>query len=143
MGMTILRHHLRSLRWSPPQFFHELRREGDVDCIRELIRSFTYFTFARLQLLSEPRAWNERETAIELKNLKDSCRQVGAERMAFLCCEVEREGLNPETEAFRGLMKALREEGQGVIHDMRAYAMALESRAMSAGAGSAGPTLLS
>jgi hypothetical protein len=129
--MTTMRHHWRSRCWSPPDFFERLRREGEIECIEELIRSFTYFTSARLQLLSDARALTEREARSELLSLRDSCRQVGAGRMAFLCREIEKCGLNPETEGFCDLMEALREEGNGVLHDMRVYAIGLKSHAMS------------
>jgi hypothetical protein len=54
--------------------------------------------------------------------------------MAFLCGEIEKHGLNPETDGFHYLMETLREEGYGVLHDMRVYTIGLKSRAMSAAA---------
>jgi hypothetical protein len=132
--MTTMRHHWRTRSWSPPDFFGQLLREAEIECIDELIRSFTYFTCARLQLLSDARALTEREALSELLTLKDSCRQVGADRMAFLCGEIEKHGLNPETDGFRYLMEALREEGHCVLHDMRVYTIGLKRRALSAAA---------
>ena len=134
--MTTMRHRWRTRCWSPPDFFEQLRSR-EIESIDELIRSFTYFTTARLELLWDARALTERETHAELLRLKDSCRQVGADRMAFLCSEIEKRGLNPENEGYQHLMEVLREEGHGVLHDMRVYAIGLKSRARSAAAWSA------
>ncbi|SRR5579864_411267 len=130
--MTTIRHHWRTRCWAPPDFFEQLRSEGELECMDELVRSFTYFTSARIQLLSDARALTERETHSELLSLKDSCRQVGADRMAFLCGEIEKHRLNPETDRFRYLLESLREEGRGVLHDMRVYVIGLRSGAISA-----------
>ncbi len=132
--MTKMQHRWRTRCWSAPDFFEQLRRENEFECIDELVRSFTYFTSARLELLADPRALTEPEALLELRNLKDSCRQVGADRMSFICGEIEKNGLNPEADAFRYLMETLREEGHGVMHDMRAYAIGLKSQTMSAAA---------
>jgi hypothetical protein len=126
----------RGQHWSPPDFFDQLLTEGEIDCLDELIRSFTYFTIARLQLLSDPRSLNEQEAKAELRNLKDSCRQVGAERMAFICAEMEKGGLNRNSLGFRYLMDTLRDEGHGVMHAMRVYAIEIKTQAMSATASS-------
>jgi len=122
-------HPWRSRSWSAPDFFEQLRSEGELATIDELIRSFTYFTAARLQLLSDPRALPDQETLLELRKLKDSCRQVGASRMAFLCGEIEKVGLNPQSDSFRHLMDTLRHEGRAVMHDMRIYAIRLKKQA--------------
>lgn len=67
----------------------------------------------------------------ELRNLRDSCRQVGADRMAFICEYIEREGVHPETDGFRQVMEVLHDEGYGLMHDMRAYAIKIKHEPVS------------
>jgi len=117
------------LRWHPPAFFEELRADGELECLLELIHSFAHFSSSRLQLLSDPRARCEPDMVLpELRKLKDSCRQVGADRAASLCSQIER--LNPviETNELSILLSTLRQEVWPVIHEMHAYAAALQKQ---------------
>lgn len=115
--------------WWPPAFLEQLRCVGEIECVVELISCFTYFTSARLQLLSDPRARSDRAAVFkELRNLEDSCQQLGADLMASICQQIEDRGFNPTTDEAGCLLEALRKEGRCVMYDMRAYAVWLKAQ---------------
>jgi hypothetical protein len=115
--------------WQAPTFFEQLRSEGEAECVIELIRSFARSASTRLCLLSDPRARCDRKTiSTELPNLRDSCRQVGADAAASICQKIAAEDPQIETIASQLFLEALRREVWAVIHEMHSYAAGLKSQ---------------
>lgn len=131
--MNELRKPRRARRWDPPAFFEQLQAEGEAECVIELIRSFARSASTRLCLLSDPRARCDRHTiATELPNLRDSCRQVGADTAASICQEIVKQDPQMVTVISQLYLDALRREVWGVIHDMYSYASGLKSQFLEA-----------
>lgn len=115
--------------WQPPAFFEQLRSEGESECVIELIRSFSRSAATRLCLLSDPRArCDPKPISTELPNLRDSCRQVGADLAASICQRIAAEDPQLETVASQLSLEALRREVWAVIHEMHSYAAVLSSQ---------------